>query len=144
LPEARPSDTVTCHLDFNPENVLVDVDGQVCVVDWENSGAAFVDRELASVVAEFTRDPATARAFLAAYRDAGGPGRVRDASAFAMTFVVQANLVATYARRALDEEADPDDRRRAAGWVEDIAANVFTRENVEGWVAAARAVAMSA
>jgi Ser/Thr protein kinase RdoA (MazF antagonist) len=128
---------VTCHLDFNPENVLVDTDGRPCVVDWENSGAGDPEQELASGVAEFCRAAADAPRFLAAYRRAGGPARLRDRRSFAMTFVVQANLIRTYARRALDAP-DPEDARRAAFWIEDITAQAFTLERVDGWLAAAR------
>ena len=133
---------VTCHLDYNPENVLVDLAGEVCVVDWENSGSAVLEQELASGLAEFVRDPAATASFLAAYRDGGGPARLCDLGAFAMTFAVQANLIATYARRAL-EAPDPDDARRAAFWVEDIAANAFTLQRAEEWLAAGRAAGLA-
>lgn len=135
-PVAEPGTLVTCHLDYNPENVLLDAGGSICVVDWENSGSGIPEQELASGLAEFVRDPAATREFLAAYRDAGGPALLHGRGSFAMTFVVQANLVSTYARRAL-EAADPEDARRAAHWVEDIAANAFTLGRVDGWLAAA-------
>jgi Ser/Thr protein kinase RdoA (MazF antagonist) len=142
----RPPSTrarlVTCHLDYNPENVLVDTAGRVCVVDWENSGAAELEQELASALAEFARGPSEAARFLAAYRDGGGPGRLRGRRSFAMTFVVQANLIRAYVRRALDA-GDPEDARRAAFWIEDIAANAFTLRRVDGWLDAARSVGMA-
>ena len=141
-PPSPTAELVTCHLDYNPENVLVDTAGHVCVVDWENSGPAELEAELASAVAEFARGPSEAARFLPAYRDAGGPARLRDRGSFAMTFVVQANLVRTYVRRAL-EAPDPEDARRAAYWIEDIAANVFTLERVDGWLEAARTVGMA-
>jgi hypothetical protein len=56
--------------------------------------------------------------------------------------VVQANLIHTYARRAL-EAADPEDARRAAFWVEDITANAFTIERVDGWLDAARSAGLA-
>ena len=133
---SRAGPLMTCHLDYNPENVLVDAAGEVCVVDWENSGPGDPEQELASAVAEFVREPSDAARFLAAYRDAGGPARLVDRGSFAMTSVVQANLVAAYARSAL-EASDPEDAGRAAFWVEDIAANAFTLERVDRWLAAA-------
>jgi Ser/Thr protein kinase RdoA (MazF antagonist) len=142
---ARTAETaglVTCHLDYNPENVLVDAAGRVCVVDWENSGAGTLEAELASAVAEFCRTSGDAPRFLRAYRAGGGPARLRDRSSFAMTLVVQANLIHTYARRAL-EAADPEDARRAAFWVEDITANAFTIERVDGWLDAARSAGLA-
>jgi Ser/Thr protein kinase RdoA (MazF antagonist) len=136
IPEARMAAATTCHLDFNPENVLVDAGGRIVVVDWENSGAAPVEQELASAVAEFVKDPAAAPAFVAAYARAGGPAHLVDRSSFRMTVVVQANLVETYARRALDGEAPPEDRARSARWVEEIAANAFTVDRIDAWLAA--------
>jgi Ser/Thr protein kinase RdoA (MazF antagonist) len=137
-PAAEPPDRVTCHLDFNAENVLLDVTGGVCVVDWENSGPARLEWELASAVAQFARTPDLVAPFLRSYAGAGGPARLRDRRSFALTEIVDANLVATYGSRALDG-ADPEDRARAAYWIGDIAANAFTLERVDGWLEAARA-----
>jgi Ser/Thr protein kinase RdoA (MazF antagonist) len=129
--------TVTCHLDFNPENVLVDLGGRPIVVDWENAGPAPAEQELASGVAEFVRDPAMTAPFLEAYELAGGTARLRGRSSFAMTAIVQANLIEAYTRWALDETADPERRARAAHWIADIAANAFTVEAFDAWLAAA-------
>ena len=98
----RHEPRVTCHLDFNPENVLADVRGDAVVVDWENSGPAAVEQELASVLAEFVPYPAAVPAFLHAYEAAGGPARLCDGSSFAMCLAFQSELVAWYAERALD------------------------------------------
>jgi aminoglycoside phosphotransferase (APT) family kinase protein len=133
---AEPPGRVTCHLDFNPENVLVDARGDVCVVDWENSGPALPEQELAPALAFFTREPAEVEPFLRAYAEAGGPGRLRDRTSYALSASVDANLVATYARRALDAP-DGEDRARAAFWIGDIAANAFTLERIDEWLEAA-------
>jgi thiamine kinase-like enzyme len=117
--------------------------GAAVVVDWENSGPAPAGQELASVVAEFVRDRADTPAFLAAYAAAGGPGRLIDRSSFALTAVVQANLVATYAQRAIDPSASAEDRARAAHWVADITANAFTVERFDAWLAASTGEAAS-
>lgn len=134
---STPPATITCHLDYNPENVLVDVRDRVVVIDWENSGPAQPEQELASAVAEFVVDPAETRSFLGAYAEAGGTGRLRDRTSFAMTLAVQANLVRGYARRALDTTANLEDRARAAHWVEDIAAHAFTTDRIDRWLEAA-------
>ena len=128
---------ITCHLDFNPENVLLDAAGRVVVVDWENSGPEHAAQELASAVAEFVADPADTARFLHAYESAGGTARLTDRTSFAMTLIVQARLIRTYAGRALDPSFGPEDRARAAHWVEDIAAHAFTLDRVDGWLAAA-------
>jgi Ser/Thr protein kinase RdoA (MazF antagonist) len=132
--EHRP--TMRCHLDFNPENVLMDARGRAVTLDWENSGAASAEQELASVLAEFVPDPAGAPEFHQAYSDAGGPALVRDRSSFAMTLAVQANLAAWYAERALEDQTTAEDRARSAHWIEDIAANVFTLDRIDAWLAA--------
>lgn len=129
--------TITCHLDYNPENVLLDTSGGPVVVDWENSGPELADQELASAVAEFVADPADTAAFLRAYADAGGPARLRGRSSFGMILTVQAALVRVYAERALDPLSSDEDRARSAHWVADIAAQVFTVERVDRWLDAA-------
>ncbi|HSG84701.1 MAG TPA: phosphotransferase [Candidatus Limnocylindrales bacterium] len=135
----RHEPTIRCHRDFNPENVLLDGAGVAVVVDWENSGPAAAEQELASALAEFVPDPAGTTTFLRAYRDAGGTATLRDRSSFAMTLAVQANLVAWYAARALDPAAAAEDRARSEHWIRDIAANVFTIDRIDGWLRAASA-----
>jgi Ser/Thr protein kinase RdoA (MazF antagonist) len=132
---ARHTPTIRCHLDFNPQNVLLDRSGQPVVVDWENSGPASAEQELASAIAEFVPDPAQVPAFLAAYRSGGGSVTTLTETSFAMTLAVQSQLLAMYAGRALDETAPQAERARAAFWLADIAANVFTVDAVRAWVA---------
>lgn len=136
----RHEPTITCHLDFNPENVLADARGNAVVVDWENSGPAAAEQELASVLAEFVPKPADVPSFLRAYEAAGGPARLRDGSSFAMCLAFQSELVAWYAERAMDPALSDEDRARSVHWIGDIAENVFTVARVEGWLAAAEGV----
>jgi Ser/Thr protein kinase RdoA (MazF antagonist) len=137
IPDAPMAPAITCHLDFNPENVLVDRAGRTVVVDWENSGPAPAEQELASVVAEFVHDTSETVDALDAYAAAGGSARLVDRSSFRLTVVVQANLVETYARRALSVETSAEDRARCAHWIEEIAANAFSVDRVDAWLAAA-------
>jgi Ser/Thr protein kinase RdoA (MazF antagonist) len=129
--------TITCHLDYNPENVLLDTSGRTVVVDWENSGPELPEQELASAVAEFVADPADTADFLRAYADAGGPALLRDRSSFGMILTIQSALARTYAERALDPSFSDEDRARSAHWVADIAAQVFTIERIDRWLDAA-------
>ena len=133
----RHEPRITCHLDFNPENVLADIRGRPVVVDWENSGPAAAEQELASVLAEFVPDPRGTAAFVRAYEEAGGPARLRDASSFAMCLAFQSELSAWYAERATDPKVPEEDRDRAVHWIGDIAANVFTVARIDAWLAAA-------
>jgi aminoglycoside phosphotransferase (APT) family kinase protein len=108
-----PERIVRCHLDFNPDNLAVGRDGRPWVIDWENSGGGDPQQELMQVLYELAGDDAgAARTVLAAYRAAGGTVGRPGLAAFAMAFTVQANLVALYARRALDGAGE--DRERAA------------------------------
>ncbi len=65
-----------CHLDFNPENVLLDVAGQPVILDWENSGPAPYEQELAYAILDFAAGLQAASDFLRAYHDAGGPADI--------------------------------------------------------------------
>ncbi len=121
---------VRCHLDYNRENVLVDTKGRPCVLDWENSGPGVPDQELAQALTEFgpsepgSIDPAAVRALAEGYRDADGPGRLVDLTTFAMTFAVQANLLAFYAERSLT--GDPADRPHSDWRVETMVDGLVT------------------
>lgn len=137
IAEGRHSPSIRCHLDFNPENVLIDTAGRTVVVDWENSGPAAAEQELASGVAEFVPDPRSTRAFLRAYASAGGPATLRDRSSFAMALAFQGNLVELYARNAFDPAAMDEGRARAAHWIGDIAAGAFTTARIDAWLTAA-------
>jgi thiamine kinase-like enzyme len=135
----RHEPRITCHRDFNPENVLADIRGGPVVVDWENSGPAAAEQELASVLAEFVPDARATPMFLRAYEDAGGPARLRDGASFAMCLAFQSELSAWYAERAVDPTVPEQDRDRAVHWIGDIAANVFTLARIDAWLAAAAA-----
>jgi Ser/Thr protein kinase RdoA (MazF antagonist) len=131
--------TIRCHLDFNPENVLVDTSGRTVVVDWENSGPAAAEQELGAAIGDFVYDPAATPAFLRAYEEAGGPARLHDASSFAMAFAFAGNLVASYAEQALDPATTEENRGRAVHWLGAIAASTFLPNFPDAWLEAARA-----
>jgi aminoglycoside phosphotransferase (APT) family kinase protein len=80
-----PQQLRACHRDLWADNLLPTADGDVCVLDWDESGAADPSQELGYVLFEFGRsDPGRARALTGAYRDAGGPGWVRGRGDFTM------------------------------------------------------------
>jgi Ser/Thr protein kinase RdoA (MazF antagonist) len=119
-----------CHLDFNPENVLLDGTGEPVVLDWENSGSAPYDQELASAVLDFAPRPLAARDFLRAYQLAGGPARFTGSSSFALAVAVQSHLTDTYARRGIAAETD-EDRARMAYRIDELDRTVFTLDSIE-------------
>ncbi len=138
---STPSSVLRCHLDFNPENVVVDARGCPVVLDWENSGGGVPEREVVMALWEFVtsgRDDLQARAaaFVAGYRDAGGRFHARDTSVFAMAFAVQAHLLEFFARRALDGQASDEDRARSDRWLTEMIALPLTPGAAEEIVAA--------
>ena len=77
--------TRMCHRDLWADNLRATVEGGLCVIDWEDCGAADPARELACALFEFARRrPDRARSLHDAYVEAGGPGRVRHREDFSM------------------------------------------------------------
>ena len=75
----------TCHRDLWADNLRSTATGELCVIDWDNCGAADPSHELANALFEFAgADPARARTLHRAYVAAGGPGRVTDRGSFSM------------------------------------------------------------
>ena len=129
-----------CHLDFNLDNVLLDAAGGLAIVDWENSGPGSADQELASALYELVADPSEARAFVAAYEGAGGPGRIHGPDSFAMALAVQGHLVQLYARQAFATAAGVESRERGAWRIRQITSRPLTRAAIDEYVAAFQAI----
>lgn len=111
-----PGAVRTCHRDLWSDNLRASVDGELCLIDWENCGLADASMELAVVVWEFGRtDPARARALYAAYLDTGGPGRVHGESDFSMLIAQLGHIGARACSDWLSAESE-DDRTFAASW----------------------------
>lgn len=80
-----PTRLQACHRDLFADNVLSTPGGDLCVIDWENSGLADPDQELAVVLFEYSRGESDrSRRLYDAYITGGGPGRVRDPGDFSM------------------------------------------------------------
>ena len=76
-----PRDLRTCHRDLWADNVRRAHDGDgLCVFDFDNAGLADPSQELALILVEYGAEPGRAGLVRAAYAEAGGPGRVEDAS----------------------------------------------------------------
>jgi Ser/Thr protein kinase RdoA (MazF antagonist) len=125
-----PPDPVwTCHRDLWADNVLPTAGGGICVIDWENSGAASVSQELACLVFEFGRtDPGRARALLSAYTDAGGPGTLAGPGDFSMLIAQLGHITEIAALDWLSPNERSPDRANAEAWIGEVLDEPHTRQ----------------
>jgi len=111
-----PSAVRTCHRDLWSDNLRSTVDGELCLIDWENCGLADPSMELAVVLWEFGRtDRERATALYRGYVDSGGAGRVHGRSDFSMLIAQLGHIGARACADWLDARTD-EDRRFAASW----------------------------
>jgi Ser/Thr protein kinase RdoA (MazF antagonist) len=124
-----PSNLQTCHRDLFADNILRTAAGQLCVIDWENSGLADPSQELAVVLVEFAcGDSARARQLYDAYVEAEGPGRIERAGDFSMAIAQLGHLCELACRRWLDPTQD---RIRSTARVEEILGEPLTRQLID-------------
>ena len=113
---SAPVDLQLCHRDLWLENLPPTRDGRICVLDLDKAGAAEPGQELAMPVYELCADePARAGSLVAAYRDAGGPGRLDDAGSFTMVVAQLGHFAVTAGRRWLTA-GDEAGRTRMEAW----------------------------
>ena len=128
-----------CHRDLWADNLRPTADGGLCVIDWEDCGAADPSRELACALFEFARnDAGRARSLHDAYVAAGGPGRVDGREDFSM-LVAQLNHIT---RQAASDWLTPNrrtpDRAAAEAWVAETLDDPHTPEVLDALLAAVR------
>jgi Ser/Thr protein kinase RdoA (MazF antagonist) len=123
---APPRELRTCHRDLWADNVRRTHDGGLCVFDFDNAGPADPSQELAVVLVEYGAEPGRAGLIRAAYAEAGGPGRVEDATDFAMAIAQLSHILAEGCRRWLAATSDAD-RADNEGWVREFVDQPLTR-----------------
>lgn len=124
-----PESVRVCHCDLWADNVLPTAAGDVCVIDWENSGPADPSQELACVLFEFARaDAGRARALIGAYRAAGGPGRVDRRGHFSMLIAQLGHIAQLAATDWLNPNPRSPRRADSAAWIGEILDEPHTRE----------------
>ncbi|TDC52737.1 aminoglycoside phosphotransferase family protein [Jiangella ureilytica] len=133
---APPAAPRTCHRDLVADNLLPLASGGVCIIDWENSGPADPSQELAVVLFEYGRtDPGRARALVAAYTDAGGPGRVTERGDFSMLIAVLGHITELAATDWLRPNDRSPSRSHAEAWINEALDDPHTRVRLDGLLA---------
>jgi Ser/Thr protein kinase RdoA (MazF antagonist) len=100
---------VTCHRDFNPDNVLpAAADGRLVVLDWENSGPLSPVRELGYAICTWCAgqgrfDRTAADALLASYTDAAGSVPELGPDLFTTAIATHLNVLHVMAEQWLAE-----------------------------------------
>lgn len=128
-----------CHRDLWADNLLPTADGDVCVIDWENSGPADPGQELGCVLFEFARtDVGRARALSDAYRRAGGPARVDRRGHFSMLIAQLGHIAQLAATDWLEPNPRSPRRADSAAWIGEILDEPHTRKLLDTMLAALR------
>ena len=128
-----------CHRDLFSDNVRATSDGGVVVFDFDNSGPCDPAWEVAFVLVEYATTEGTgdagvdvvrARALYDAYRDRGGPARLRDAADFTMIVAVLGHITEIASRRWL-AATDPSEREDLAAWAAELTDRPLTRHVID-------------
>jgi Ser/Thr protein kinase RdoA (MazF antagonist) len=137
----RPSRrTQLCHRDLWADNVRLASEGGLCVIDWDNCGAAEPAQELAMPLVEFCYDDGDRAAGLyRAYRRAGGPGRLVDPSDFTMVLAQFGHFAITAARQWV-QATDETSQGRAEAWFREGWEQPLGRPQIERLLKAVRGI----
>lgn len=134
-----PRDLQVCHCDLWADNVLPTTDGDVCVVDWDNSGPADPHHELGCALFEFARsDPGRVRELVAAYREAGGPAAVERRGHFTMLIAQLGHITELAACDWLEPNRRSPRREDAEAWISEVFDDPHTRAVLDRLLAAAQ------
>jgi Ser/Thr protein kinase RdoA (MazF antagonist) len=133
-----PDTLQTCHRDLWADNVLPTAQGELCVIDWENSGPADPSQELGCVLFEFARrDLGRARALVDAYRATGGPATVSRRGHFSMLIAQLGHIAEIAATDWLEPNLRSPERAGSEAWIGEVLDEPHTRELLTGLLHAA-------
>lgn len=125
-----------CHRDLFADNVLATPTGDLCVIDWENSGLADPSQELAVVLFEYGCGQARrVRRLVEAYVHAGGPGRVDHPGDFSMLIAQLGHIGEIACRRWLDPSR-VDERPRNERRIDEFLTQRITLDAIDETLAA--------
>jgi hypothetical protein len=128
-----------CHRDLWADNVLGTANGGICIIDWEDSGAADPNQELACVLFEFARsDPSRAWDLIDAYTDAGGPGALDRRGNFSMLIAQLGHVTEIAAADWLKPKLRSPGRSDSAAWIAEVLDEPHTRGLLDSLLRAIR------
>jgi Ser/Thr protein kinase RdoA (MazF antagonist) len=126
-----------CHRDLWADNLRLTAAGGLCVIDWDNCGAADPSHELANALFEFASgDIGRARALERAYSDAGGSGRITGHGSFSMTIAQLGHILEISCADWLDPTLTAAEREHTAGRVAEFVERPLTRALIDTLIAA--------
>ena len=132
-----PTDVQVCHRDLWADNVLRTADGELVVLDWENSGPGSPTQELGVAMFEFgCGEPDRMRTLGAAYVAAGGPGRLTCPEDLTMLVAQTGHIAEIGCERWLAATTDGD-RADNADWVAEFLDEPVTAAVIEAILGAA-------
>ena len=128
----------TCHLDLWSDNLRRTTGGELCVIDFDSSGPADPSREVAMLLYDLGQgDAARQRRLYAAYRNAGGPGRITGREEFALT-IAQLHHIGHRHLTMWLAARDPEARARSLAGVGEFLDKPLLLTDVDRLVAAVR------
>jgi Ser/Thr protein kinase RdoA (MazF antagonist) len=113
---APPCGLQLCHRDLWADNLRTTTGGGLCVIDWDNCGAADPAQELAMLLVEFCYgSPERAGTLYRTYLDGGGTARITGRGDFTMAQAQFGHFATTAAQKWLATD-DEQARDRAEAW----------------------------
>jgi Ser/Thr protein kinase RdoA (MazF antagonist) len=128
----RPTHPQTCHRDLWADNLLPTPAGEICVIDWENSGLADPSHEIPMVLLDFASgDPRRVGRIYQTYCACGGPARVRGRGAFTMVIAQFGHFWESAVTSYLKVGATPEDQSRSLDRIAELLGTALRTEHID-------------